>query len=773
MTVTVILVCLAVLAGLGFVLRARLTLFLLAWYNRHAPYFCTPVYIAAGIGLAASALVFLAAGHVQRDAAWHDIADEARRVTLLVENRVLRLTGAVDSIAALYAASNEVERDEFAEFTARVLTSNRGLTAMAFIPRVPGAERAGFEAGVAAEGFTDFAIRDRDASGELSPAAQRESHYPVLFVEPMARGRPFIGLDLGFDAARKDVFFRARDTGRIAASGSIRLLGGGANGVLWVAPIYSSSDVPSTVAGRRAALKGFGVGVARLENLLSVESPYPLRVTDESGETIFASEVNTDSGADISALDHRFDVGGHTWTISVRPGSKVLSNGYNHPLPWLLTLATAALAMMLVHYLGMQRVRERETERLVVERTMKFVRANEALEAEMSERQRMQAHLVQSQKMEAIGQLTGGIAHDFNNILMIVDGYARRAAKAVDVDGKAFKALQEVIKGAEKAATLTKQMLVFSRRQAMEKKTFRIGETLRETRALLDKSVGDCELQFDFENDSLCVHSDPAEFTQAILHLVTNARDAMPGGGTITIRTRTVDLDADLVLSHEGLEAGRFVEIAVIDAGGGIEETDKAHIFEPFFTTKEQGKGTGLGLAMVLGFAQHSGGTVDISSELGTGTAARILLPPAVDAAKEAAAEIGEDCRGHGETVLVVDDYPELLALNGETLKELGYNVLTAEDAFEALEVEEECEGGIDLLLSDVVMPQMGGFELCEIMREKRPDLKTIFISGYPNRAAAEGTSIPPNCQFLQKPVNPAVLAQVVRRELDAPALGG
>ena len=403
---------------------------------------------------------------------------------------------------------------------------------------------------------------------------------------------------------------------------------------------------------------------------------------------------------------------------------------------------------------------------------MKYARANTALQEEMAERERIQSHIIQAQKMEAIGQLTGGIAHDFNNLLMIIDSYARRAEKAVDKESKAHTSLVEVIKAAEKAARLTKQLLVFSRRQAMERTVFRVGEALRENEGILCRSVGESyELCFDFEEESLCVHSDSSELTQAIMALAVNARDAMPGGGRITIRTAAADLDDDFVREHEGLTTGRYVEISVADTGSGIGDWDKLHIFEPFFTTKEQGKGTGLGLAMVLGFAQQSGGTVVVDSALDLGTTVRILLPLAAEAGREAAASVDEDYHGRGETILVVEDDEALLALNSTTLIELGYKVLTAEDGFCALEVEDECDGQIDLLLSDVVMPQMGGFELCEIIREKRPGLKTIFISGYPNRDAAKGTELPENCQFLQKPVNPTHLARAVRQELDAPRL--
>ena len=396
-------------------------------------------------------------------------------------------------------------------------------------------------------------------------------------------------------------------------------------------------------------------------------------------------------------------------------------------------------------------------------------RAVEVFREELIERQRLQAHLLKSQRMDAIGQLTGGIAHDFNNLLMIVDGYTRRAAGRAVGDSEIEAALSEVLKATDSAAKLTRQLLAFSGRQAMENRTFNVAEALQDAEPLFRKSVSEgVELHFEYEDDSLGIRSDETEFTQAILNLVNNARDALPGVGLIGIRTKEVRLDASGVVDYEGLEPGDYVEITVSDTGSGIEDDVKPKIFEPFFTTKGQGKGAGLGLSMVLGFSQQSGGTVVLESQAGEGTTVRILLPLADGAAREAAAEIDEACTGRGERVLIVEDEDALRELNSGTLRELGYDILTACDGFEALEVEEECEGEIDLLLSDVVMPQMGGFELCQIMREKRPDLKTIFISGYPNRDSAEGTSIPDNCQFLQKPVKPAHLAQVIRQELDS-----
>jgi PAS domain S-box-containing protein len=387
---------------------------------------------------------------------------------------------------------------------------------------------------------------------------------------------------------------------------------------------------------------------------------------------------------------------------------------------------------------------------------------------DISQRLDIQRQLNQAQKMDAIGQLTGGIAHDFNNILMVTDGYTQRALKAADDPDAVTTALEEVLKGTDRAAKLTKQLLSFSRRQIMEKRVFRVEEAISEFEELLQKSTGErYELHIENNTDGACVETDESEFNQALINLVINARDAMPHGGRIEITSNVVELDEDAAAKHQNLSAGRYVVVSVNDYGVGIADDTQEHIFEPFFTTKDQGKGTGLGLAMVYGFAQSSGGTVEVESAVEAGATFKIYLP-AVDRDPQAVvAEVEEAQLGQGETVLVIEDDPPLLELARGMLDSLGYNVLTASDGFEAMEIEAEYEAEIDLLLSDVVMPTMGGFEVAAMIRESRPDIKIVFMSGYPNRAGISNENVPDNCQFLQKPVKPPHLAQALRHELD------
>ncbi len=762
------LVILLALVGAGtllVLLRRRLADQILLWYTQHGHFFSRPMLTVGCVGLALSLASLLIVAHQTEIAAWRDFEPRAQQMARLVESRLDGHIHAVEGVAALFAARPTVTRTEFETFAKKLLESDAGLVALGYIPRISGEQRADFEAAASADRGTDVYIKEIGPDRSLIRRAIEDAYFPVLYLEPLLSRGGLLGFDFGSNPTRRDALVRARDTGGVAVSSGVRLLD--SNAVLLVAPVYESPEAPSTVEARRAALSGFTVTATRLGNLLGGgDTSIQLAILNRSGQTVFSTDRALSPAID-HHYEHQFAVGDQTWVLNIEPEAQVA--GLMEPQPWLIAAAVLSLALLLAYYMGSQRQRERQVERLVVERTMKYARANSALEEEMAERQRMQEHLVQSQKMEAIGQLTGGIAHDFNNLLMIVDGYARRAEKAVGQSSKAHDALLQVIAAAEKAAKLTKQLLVFSRRQAMEKRVFRVSEALREAESLLERSVGkDCQLKMEFGDESLCVHSDAGELTQAVLHLAGNAGDAMQRGD-VTIRTRSVVLTDEDVRDIDGIEPGDFVEISVTDTGSGISEEDRLHIFEPFYTTKDQGKGTGLGLAMVLGFAQQSGGTVLVETSANEGTTMRVLLPQAAGGAQEAAATVGDECRGRGETVLVVEDDEALLALNSETLRELGYKVLTAEDGFCALEVEEECEGEIDLLLSDVVMPQMGGFELCEIIREKRPGLPTVFVSGYPNRDSAKGTKMPENCQFLQKPVTPGHLAKAIRTELDSP----
>jgi two-component system cell cycle sensor histidine kinase/response regulator CckA len=377
------------------------------------------------------------------------------------------------------------------------------------------------------------------------------------------------------------------------------------------------------------------------------------------------------------------------------------------------------------------------------------------------------AQLRQSLKMEAVGQLTGGIAHDFNNLLMVIDGYAKRARNSAGGQTELIAAMDQVLSASNRGADLIRQLLTFSRRQTVEKSAFSVEERLGEIRDLLSRSIGELyELRFEIGAADLCIETDPGEFDQAIMNLVINARDASRAGGIITIRAEAVELGSEAAAAYPDISPGPFVRLSVIDEGQGISDENLQHVFEPFFTTKEQGQGTGLGLATVYGMVRQSGGMAEIESALGVGTKVRLYLPSVDRPGLRAAAEVESEAQGHGETILLVEDDTALLALMKDTVSALGYNVLTADGGFTALEVESDYEGEIDLLLSDVIMPSITGPEVAKMLQELRPNIRVVLMSGYPARARQQ-VEIPPDTPLLQKPFKTPELAATLRQELE------
>ncbi|MCZ6509620.1 MAG: CHASE domain-containing protein [Alphaproteobacteria bacterium] len=1042
-------------------------------------------------GLTISAALFVVVlRHSQNDDLQQMYQEEAVPLTVVLGRSIENTLNSIASIGRLFAASNEVERDEFRAYVELNLARDGEIQAIEWIPRVSAGDRVAYETAARRDGFTDFRITERNSSGEMVPAAVRNEYFPVYFVEPLDANEVALGFDMASDPLLLEALNRARDTGRIAASQKIRMVHGTGEqyGFVAFAPVYSTGSVPETVAVRREKLTGFALGVFRIEDILQTAiartqslSKLDLYVLDATAPSdamlLYFRGAPGQDHLSLSAEELLLDgykntvlsVGDRNWLlVFVPPEGSILPT---NAAPWVVGLFGLLLTVGFILFLRTTQIRTRVIGQTVFGRTAELAAANRALEEERAERtyaeqmlwerndalhlmhrltvagdkavtvddaiqicleevcsftdwpvghafrpnednpdefvstgvwhlatpergledfiraseaakflpgegtigevlasgkprwisdvnqdndyvragsngmlpfkgaffipllagqtvvavlefyaleaiepdekilavvaqigsqlggavERVQAakklrdseefvrliadslpvviayfdkdkiirfinqlavewhqrsreeiignplaqnitavaaqnhelrmqkvlggeaqtfdrsltypdgkfrhvtisyvphfdragdvvgffgivqdiserleierQLNQAQKMDAIGQLTGGIAHDFNNILMVTDGYTRRALRDIDDPDAVTTALEEVLAGTDRAAQLTKQLLAFSRRQIIEKRVFRVEEAISDIEELLQKSTGErYQLHIESHTEGACVETDASEFSQALVNLVINARDAMPRGGCIKITSRVVELDEEFAAMHQKLSAGRFVEVAVKDNGIGIDEDTLKHIFEPFFTTKDQGKGTGLGLAMVYGFAQNSQGSVEVESTLEVGTTIKMLLP-AVDRNPQAViAEVEQENLGRGETILLVEDDAPLLELAREMLASLGYNVLTASDGFEAMEVEAAHGSEIDLVLSDVVMPSIGGFEMATIMREARPGMKFVFMSGYPNRADISSENVPDNCQFLQKPVKPSHLAQALRNELD------
>jgi len=380
----------------------------------------------------------------------------------------------------------------------------------------------------------------------------------------------------------------------------------------------------------------------------------------------------------------------------------------------------------------------------------------------------------QAQKMEAVGQLAGGIAHDFNNLLTAMLGYCAFALDQLEPAHLARTDIQEVQRAAESAATLTRQLLAFSRRQVLQTQTLDLNSVVTRAESLLRRLIGeDIVLTCRLATSLWCVNADPGQIEQIIMNLAVNARDAMRRGGQLTIETNNVELSEAHAQDHHGASAGPHVMVAISDTGTGMDEGTRARIFEPFFTTKPRGEGTGLGLATVYGIVKQSGGSIWVYSEVDQGTTFKIYLPRIAGEPTTVTTVVSPAVMEGTETILVTEDQPGVRALVRAVLARYGYEVLLASDGEQALQLAREHGHPIHLLLTDVVMPVMGGRVLVEQLRLTHPETRILYMSGYTDDAVIRHGVLQPHVAFLEKPFVPRALAQKIRQVLDAPADSG
>jgi signal transduction histidine kinase/CheY-like chemotaxis protein len=389
---------------------------------------------------------------------------------------------------------------------------------------------------------------------------------------------------------------------------------------------------------------------------------------------------------------------------------------------------------------------------------------------EITERRRLEEQLRQAQKMEAIGRLAGGVAHDFNNLLTAMMGYTGLVLETLSPNDPMRSDIEGIQKTAERASNLTRQLLAFARKQVIHPAVLNPNDLILNVDKMLRRLIGeDIELVTLPAPNLGQVKADPGQLEQVLLNLAVNARDAMPRGGKLTVETNNVTLDEDYASQHVDVPAGEYVLLSVSDTGIGMTEEVKTHLFEPFFTTKERGKGTGLGLATCFGIVKQSGGHIEAYSEVNRGTTFKIYLPRLKEAISPVPgrAKSGDLPRGT-ETVLLVEDESAVRELASRMLRQQGYNVLEAANGEEALRVAGEYAGEeIHLLLTDVVMPRLGGTELADQLKVMRPDIKVLFTSGYTDNAIVHPSILESGMAFLPKPFSSQMLARKVREVLD------
>jgi PAS domain S-box-containing protein len=416
-----------------------------------------------------------------------------------------------------------------------------------------------------------------------------------------------------------------------------------------------------------------------------------------------------------------------------------------------------------------------ELELRVVGRTAQLLVSNEELKSEIHDRKQAEAalrasedQLRQAQKMDAVGRLAAGVAHDFNNLLSVIVGYAQLVAADLPEGSLQRTSVQEIHTAGLRAAQLTKQLLAFARRQVLSPRSVDLNEIIHDMSRMLERIIGeDVDLRLVPAQHLMLCRVDPHQVDQVLMNLVVNARDAMPSGGKLTVETQNVVLDDEFARAHHGVSTGPHVMLAVTDTGVGMDAAVQARAFEPFFTTKEASNGTGLGLSTVFGIVQQSGGTIWLYSEPGHGTTVKIYFPAVEEGDAPARPTPTRVTTRGDETVLLVEDDPQVRTLLQRVLEREGYTTLAAESATIALAIAAESSSPIHLLLTDLVLRDMGGPELAERVAKVRPGVKVLFTSGYSDSALLHRGPWKEGTPFLEKPVTGTSLAAKVRDVLD------
>jgi signal transduction histidine kinase len=444
-----------------------------------------------------------------------------------------------------------------------------------------------------------------------------------------------------------------------------------------------------------------------------------------------------------------------------------------HDLPFILVSAvvseeTAVAAMKAGAH---DYIMKRNLARLApaIERELREAQTRVARKAAETALRQSEEQLRQVQKIEAIGRLAAGVAHDFNNILTAITGHSELLIRQLDADDPRRKNAEQIEKAAYRAAGLTRQLLIFSRKQVIEPRVLDLNAVILDIKKMLRRLIGE-DIEFCTLLDPAAGHikADPGQIEQVIMNLAVNARDAMPTGGKLTVTTANTTLDKNRLKYFPDMGAGDYVMLAIADTGTGMSEEVKAHLFEPFFTTKPPGTGTGLGLATCFGIVKQNTGHINVHSELGSGTTFKIYFPQVKSAIEPLRVRNRPtEVAGGNETVLLVEDEPVVRELAVATLREKGYTVVEAGNGEEGLRLAQQHDGKIDLVLTDVVMPVMGGKEMADALRTSHPDTKVLFTSGYTEDALGHHGVLRPGILFLPKPYLTATLARKVREVLD------
>ena len=610
-------------------------------------------------------------------------------------------------------------------------------------------------------------VYSQDENADLeSDASLVMSRYPVyraiLWIDPKfnmrwrlpQRGNAgSLGTDLFSDARTRVAFKAAADSGNVTVTRAANLQHGEA-GLLVCVPVFPEEK-----------LDGFLVGVLTYHDLFdsmlqNVAQDYWVAVYDGDQE-IYSRPGANPRGKSPWAKDADIEFRQISWRVRVWPKSETLAYARS-PLPRVTFVGGILLASLLAFAVFMAESAQLQARQ--VEAT------NKELNREIANRKQTEETLRQAQKMEAVGQLAGGVAHNFNNMLMVIRGHAALSLDRIHSGHPLRRELNEIVKTADRASSLTRQLLAFSRKQMLQLRVLDLNTLINQMAELLPPVLGqDIHLTMDLESELGRVKIDAAQMEQVIMNLVLNARDAMPTGGDLTITTANAQIDEAWVRLNPGVHPGPHVVLAVRDTGQGMDEDTQARMFDPFFTTKDRNKGTGLGLSTVYGIIDQSGGSIAVSSKPGEGTTIQIFLPRVEENIQpvERVEELPRASQGE-ETILVVEDDDAVRRMTREFLLIKGYTVKEARSGVEAIEFLGNNKEPIDLVLTDVIMPGMKGRELGGRLAAMRTGIKILYMSAHTEDTVMDLDMLVPGTAFIEKPFSPEELASKVREVLVA-----
>ena len=687
----------------------------------------------------------------------------------------IRLAGnAVENIAIAMTVADSVDPEQFVRLAARASRGLDHVNSLQWAPRVPRNQIAALEQQARSLGLKDYQVFDVTQDFQRTALSDRPEYFPVLFDERPQGGRQVLGLALGKYEGRRIPMERARDEGAPVATLPVRPVGPSAGELVYLLfwPVYDTTDVPEAVDDRRAHLRGYAIGNYNLAAMLTaaigdtpdlIESLHfsisktHQEAAAETASAVYSlatkrvevrSEGSVPSTMPAVRLTRDFDVFGQHWDLTFDFAAPEVAS-LRSSSPWVWLLAGLSLTTVLVLYLWREAGRTRAIEALVESRTAELRRTSEQLH--------------QAQKMEAIGNLTGGMAHDFNNLLSVVIGNLDLLQDRVKSDPEATALSESALQASLRGAELTRQLLAFARRQPLAPSVVDVNELVAGMTRLLERILEEnIEVVLKTGRDIWPVLIDPAQLSAAVANLATNARDAMPKGGRLTIETKNAQLDADYVALNPEVDAGDYVLLEVSDTGTGMSPETLSQVFEPFFTTKEVGRGTGLGLSMVFGFVKQSKGHIKIYSELGHGTIVRLYLPRGAQAPGAVASTVdAAPAPAASRSILVVEDDKDVRRIVTKQIAELGYQVIEARTAKEALALLNDPQVKVDLLFTDLVMPGgMNGHELARAALAERPGLPSLFTSGYSDSSLRGDERLREDEHFLSKPYRKQDLAR-------------